>query len=156
MNLKRNTASEDETAALAARILETAGKFSGIRPLVFALHGGLGAGKTRFAQGLAVAMGIADPVPSPTFTLVNEYTAPDGSVFVHADLYRLGGESEVDDMGFRETMERADVVAVEWPERAGSIIPETAFDVFISDGASDDERTVSVVASGEIPFPDIE
>ncbi len=83
---------------------------------VVLLLGPLGAGKTRLVAGLAAGLGI-DPteVHSPSFTLVNEYTAPDGLLLVHADGYRLPEGAPLDDLGLEEAAADGAVVAIEWP-----------------------------------------
>ncbi len=96
---------------------------------VVLLHGDLGAGKTTLTQGLAQGLGITEPVQSPTFTLVAEhvgFTADGGPVrLYHLDLYRLGGEEDLDDIGFDDLLAPADGISViEWPERAGTWLPE--------------------------------
>lgn len=85
---------------------------------LIALTGDLGAGKTTFARAFIRAT-LSDPqaeVPSPTFTLVQTYDAPDGHQIYHTDLYRLQSSDEIYDLGLEE--ERADsVMLVEWPDR---------------------------------------
>jgi tRNA threonylcarbamoyladenosine biosynthesis protein TsaE len=98
---------------------------------VVALQGELGAGKTAFVQGMARALGIARPVTSPTFTLVGEYPAA-GMLLVHMDLYRLRSPDDLLAIGFPEYLERKALVAVEWPERAGDLLPPHAVWVRIS------------------------
>ena len=88
---------------------------------VVALHGGLGAGKTTFTQGLALALGIERPVTSPTFTLVSEHQGTGGRL-VHMDLYRLADSSDLLEIGWQEYLESGSLVVVEWPERAADLI----------------------------------
>ena len=113
--------SVEETWALARRFAET------LRPGdVVCLEGDLGAGKTTFVQGLAAALGLPGRVTSPTFCLVQEHGPVDGRMLVHMDLYRLSSEDDVLAIGWEDYLSRGAVVAVEWPERAGSLIPPGA------------------------------
>ncbi len=95
------------------------------------LHGDLGAGKTTLVQGIARGLGVAEPVQSPTFTLVNEHDGrtPDERPIrlYHLDLYRLvGDDTELDSFGFDDFLAPADGVGlVEWPERAAARLPES-------------------------------
>ncbi len=98
---------------------------------VVALSGDLGAGKTAFVQGIAHALGIARPVTSPTFTLVGDYTGPRGRL-IHMDLFRMTGPDDLLTIGFPEYLESGAIVAVEWPERAGDLIPPDAVRVEIT------------------------
>ncbi|HHY48443.1 MAG TPA: tRNA (adenosine(37)-N6)-threonylcarbamoyltransferase complex ATPase subunit type 1 TsaE [Alphaproteobacteria bacterium] len=84
------------------------------------LSGGLGAGKSALARAMirALMQDEALDVPSPSFSLVQPYAAPVGPV-LHADLYRLAREQEIDELGLFETPEA--IVIVEWPERAPSL-----------------------------------
>lgn len=106
------TGGPERTAELGAR---AAGLLRGGEILL--LHGGLGAGKTCFVQGLCGALGVAAEVVSPTFTLVNTY---DGRLRVHhLDFYRIGGDADLDDIGLPDLLDEvADggaVLAAEWP-----------------------------------------
>jgi tRNA threonylcarbamoyladenosine biosynthesis protein TsaE len=105
-----------DTHRLAAEILATLPGQA-----VLALHGDLGSGKTCFVQGLAEAMGITEPVTSPTFTLVNEYKGE--RLLTHVDLYRLTNPDEALAMGFEELVESEGITAIEWAERAEELLP---------------------------------
>ncbi|MBA2518114.1 MAG: tRNA (adenosine(37)-N6)-threonylcarbamoyltransferase complex ATPase subunit type 1 TsaE [Chloroflexia bacterium] len=89
------------------------------------LHGDLGSGKTTLAQGMLAGLGVTGPVPSPTFTLINEYdvnaaSGGDRWRLYHLDLYRLR-DDELDGIGFDDYLAPADGISlIEWPERAGS------------------------------------
>jgi tRNA threonylcarbamoyladenosine biosynthesis protein TsaE len=87
-------------------------------PTVILFQGNLGAGKTTCVQGIAEALGITDPVTSPTFTLIEEY----GDKLIHMDLYRLGSFEDTK-LGLEEIWERGALVAIEWSERL-SVFPE--------------------------------
>lgn len=84
---------------------------------VFALSGPLGAGKTTLVQGLLARAGITDPVQSPTYTYVIPYTAPDGTIFYHFDLYRLVSLEDFLMAGFDEYLfQPRSKALIEWPE----------------------------------------
>jgi len=113
---------------------------------VIALYGGLGAGKTAFVQGLARAMGILRPVTSPTFTLIQEYRAPDGRLLVHLDLYRLAGVGAVEEIGFEEYLRQGAIVAVEWPERAAELLQDASVKVSLEPVEGDENsRLISIM-----------
>ena len=88
---------------------------------VLLLEGDLGAGKTVLAQGVALGLGVEDPVTSPTFTLIHEY---EGRLpLYHVDLYRLSGAADAAAIGLEEYLYGAGVTVIEWPDRAGELIP---------------------------------
>lgn len=95
---------------------------------VVLLHGDLGAGKTTLTQGIARGLAVTDFVQSPTFTLVAEHEGrfSNGQAvrLYHLDLYRLTSVEELDDLGWDDLLSSADVVVVEWPERAAHHLPE--------------------------------
>ena len=97
---------------------------------VVCLEGDLGAGKTTFTQGLAAHLGAKRAVTSPTFCLVVEHPT-DRFLLVHADLYRLHDPDDVLSIGWEDYLARGAIIAVEWPERAGSLMPLSAFYVCI-------------------------
>lgn len=82
---------------------------------VLAYRGDLGAGKTAFTRGLARGLGYAEPVTSPTYTIVNEYLGGRLPLF-HFDMYRLASADDLWDIGWDDYLERGGVCAVEWSE----------------------------------------
>ncbi len=109
---------------------------------VVALFGELGAGKTRFVQGLAEALQVQDVVNSPTFTLVNEYRG----IFpiYHMDLYRIQQEDEALDLGLDEYLYGEGVTVIEWSERIMNILPSSAWKVRITPAATETGRFIEV------------
>ncbi len=95
---------------------------------VIVLAGEMGAGKTAFAQGFGAALGIEDPMTSPTFTLVHSYDldAPARGIRTvhHADLYRLDRIAEVADLALQELAEFGGVVLVEWGDVVDSVFSD--------------------------------
>ena len=128
-------ADERGTRALAARISAIARRRD-----VITLQGPLGAGKTVFARGFIAARGLADEVPSPTFTLVQLYEAPDVVIY-HFDLYRLERPDDVFELGIEEAL--ADGISlIEWPDRLGPYLPVDRLDVALVSGAGETERRI--------------
>ncbi len=89
------------------------------------LEGDIGAGKTHFARGLIQSiLQVPEDVPSPTFTLVQQYDTEKGEVW-HADLYRLNSPDEVIELGLLDAFEDA-ICLIEWPDRLAELRPNTA------------------------------
>ena len=82
---------------------------------IIAYRGDLGAGKTAFTRGLARGLGVKESVTSPTYTIVNEYLSGSMPLF-HFDMYRLGSEDELFDIGWEDYLDRGGICAVEWSE----------------------------------------
>ena len=109
-----------------------------------ALLGPLGAGKTQFAKGFAVGLGITDVVNSPSFTLMAEYQGR--LTLFHEDLYRLSGAEEVLGGGLVDERQLDGVTLIEWGERLpAEIDPERV--VLRIDVGEGDERTISIEPS---------
>ena len=89
---------------------------------VFAFGGKMGVGKTTFIHALCEAKKVKDVVSSPTFSLINEYSYPGGTIY-HLDLYRLKDEEEAIRAGIEDCLYSDDICLVEWPERASGIFP---------------------------------
>jgi tRNA threonylcarbamoyladenosine biosynthesis protein TsaE len=92
-------------------------------PLIVTLTGELGVGKTTLAQAICQGYGVEDEITSPTYALIHEYSAPKSAVF-HIDLYRLDSPEQLTNIGWDEIVASRSLVIVEWPERAGSRLPD--------------------------------
>ena len=110
MTMTITTNSESETIQEGSKLGRT------LKPgAIVALHGEMGVGKTAFARGIALGLGISTNVSSPTFTIVNEYHG-DIPLF-HFDMYRLESENELFDIGWDDYQDRGGVCIVEWSEK---------------------------------------
>lgn len=112
---------------------------------VIALAGDLGAGKTQLVKGVALALGVDEPVTSPTFNLLAVH--PGVLPLYHFDLYRLEREDDLEDIGFYETLEGDGASFVEWGDRfPGSLPADRLLVVVHRTGA--DERRFELLPSG--------
>ncbi|HEU0055543.1 MAG TPA: tRNA (adenosine(37)-N6)-threonylcarbamoyltransferase complex ATPase subunit type 1 TsaE [Longimicrobium sp.] len=136
---------EAELAAWGERI----GREAAV-PLVIALRGDLGAGKSTLARAVARGAGVAGEIPSPTFNLLFRYDTPRARVH-HLDLYRLEHPEEVWDLGWSELGAEGDLVLVEWPERAEALLPRDRWDVELEEIGDPERRRVEARPVGEPP-----
>lgn len=120
-------------------------------PLVVALSGELGAGKSVLARAIARGAGVTGAMPSPTFNLVYRYEPADGVEVWHLDLYRLEDADEVWELGWRELGEGKQIVLVEWPERAAELLPAPRWDVELTAESDPDLRTIVARRVGDAP-----
>ena len=119
MNLELD--SEAALTAAAARVA-TRWRDSGITTLCVGLRGPLGSGKTTWVRAALGGLGYAGRVPSPTYTLLEEYTV-NALTVVHLDLYRFNDPEELEFLGVRERFAESGVwIFAEWPERAPSLL----------------------------------
>ena len=107
---------------------------------VFAFYGKMGAGKTTFIKAICEELGVEDVITSPTFAIVNEYTAKEGPIY-HFDFYRIKKLEEVYDMGFEDYFYSGALCLIEWPELIEDLLPDDAVKVSIDENA-DGTRTV--------------
>ena len=139
------TRTADETQKLG----QTIGRWIE-QPLVIALTGDLGSGKTAFVQGLAEGLEVPGQyyITSPTFTLINEY--PGRLPLFHIDLYRLDDSSDLQDIGLDELLYDRAVFAIEWAEKMSGDLPAghlaMTFEI-----TADDYRKISLIAYGHSP-----
>ena len=120
--LKFTCYSEENTSSLGAALSELSRVGD-----VFALYGTLGMGKSVFARGFIQNLCGKTEVPSPTFTLVQTYEAPEFEIY-HFDLYRLKQADEIFELGMEEAMYEG-VCLIEWPEKMGGYLPRSAIEV---------------------------
>ena len=113
---------------------------------VFALSGELGTGKTVLARGIAIGLGI-DPsdISSPTFIIMREHSG--GRLpFFHIDLYRLEGV-DLANTGWEEVLDAGGITVIEWPDRAGELLPEDRLELSL-EHIADTKRRIVITATG--------
>lgn len=132
--------SEKETEEIAAELAKTLKKGD-----VVCLDGDLGAGKTAFVRGLARGMGLDAHVSSPTFTIVNEYGSGDTMLY-HFDVYRIGSEDELYEIGFDEYIFGEGISVIEWSENIQDSLPDKRLEIKIMRRPEngDDFRTITI------------
>ena len=117
--------------------------------MIVALEGDLGAGKTVFSQGFADGLGVNEPVNSPTFTIVQEYTSGRLPLY-HFDVYRLDDPDELEEIGADEYFFGDGVCLIEWAGRIREILPEETLWIRIDRDRTqgDDVRILTLVEAG--------
>ncbi len=128
------TKSAEETFALGRKLADSLNKGD-----VVALVGGLGSGKTVFAKGIALGLGIKEDLTSPTFTLLRQYQGR--FELCHFDLYRIEDEQELEHIGLYDCAGGDNVCVIEWAQHAQRLFP-TFFVCF--SGSGSDERTIEI------------
>jgi tRNA threonylcarbamoyl adenosine modification protein YjeE len=124
--------SETHTLEIARLVWEQVKENLGNKAIIFALKGPLGAGKTRFAKGIALALGIFDNIVSPTYVLETEYNMPRSEVkFIHIDAYRLETEAELTRLGFARRIRDKSVIVIEWADKFPTFLNQFAGNVTI-------------------------
>ncbi|MDR0558641.1 MAG: tRNA (adenosine(37)-N6)-threonylcarbamoyltransferase complex ATPase subunit type 1 TsaE [Prevotellaceae bacterium] len=99
---------------------------------IIALYGKMGAGKTTLIKEICKEMGAKENVTSPTFSLINEYTAHDGIKIYHFDFYRINSISEVFDFGYEEYFYGDGICFIEWSEMIEELLPEDALRIYVN------------------------
>ncbi len=132
---------EQATLALGMRLAD------GIAPgMLVALHGPLGAGKTTLARGVLRGLGFEGRVKSPTYALVELYKLSRLDLY-HFDFYRFSDPEELIESGLHEAFNETNVCIVEWPERAGKMLPTADLDVQLA--MADSARSAMLTAQTE-------
>ena len=139
--MKYITKSPSETEAVGAALAQA------LEPgTVIAYRGDLGAGKTAFTRGLARGLGVTDRVTSPTYTIVNEYLGGKMPLF-HFDMYRLGSEEELFDIGWEDYLDRGGVCAVEWSENVRGAMADA---IVITITRLDEDTRIIEIEGGDL------
>ena len=120
----RDTADLDRAAA---EFLEKIGDST-----LVAFFAPMGAGKTTFTTALCKALGVTDPVGSPTFAIVNEYLRADGDYMYHFDFYRINKLSEAIEIGLDDYLYSGCLCIMEWPENVEELLPDDTLRVNIT------------------------
>jgi tRNA threonylcarbamoyladenosine biosynthesis protein TsaE len=111
------------------------------------LAGEMGAGKTAFAKGFGAALGVTEPITSPTFTLVHSYDA--GRITLHhADIYRLSTHHEVADLALAELLEYDGIVLLEWGDVVAQSLGDHLLVHLVADADDEDRRGIEVSGTG--------
>ncbi|NLA37726.1 MAG: tRNA (adenosine(37)-N6)-threonylcarbamoyltransferase complex ATPase subunit type 1 TsaE [Actinobacteria bacterium] len=139
--LNARTSSVEQTAQLAAAIsqLVTPGD-------LILLSGDLGAGKTTFTKGFGAALGVSEPITSPTFTLVREYQGR--LKLYHLDVYRIEQIEEALDLGLAELLDEGAVTLIEWAQNIANELPADHLEISIELGDGDDDRLYRFALTG--------
>jgi tRNA threonylcarbamoyladenosine biosynthesis protein TsaE len=132
------SAAAEETRALAAHVARAAAAGD-----VIALRGDLGAGKTQFAKGFALGLGISAVVNSPSFTLMAEYAGR--LPLFHLDLYRLAGAADALAGGLLDERQLSGVTLIEWAERLDGPVGGADLEVRFQ-GVGDEVRQLTLLA----------
>ena len=100
---------------------------------IFAFNGKMGAGKTTFIKAICEVMGVQETINSPTFSIVNEYEAADGSIIYHFDCYRINKIQEALDLGAEEYLYGGNLCFIEWSENIAPLLPDSLVNVNIEE-----------------------
>lgn len=119
-----------------------------------ALYGPLGAGKSTLVRAAARGAGVRDgPVPSPTYTLVQEHALPGRGTFFHVDLYRVSGGRDLSEIGWDRLLAADGPVFVEWADRAEGALPPDRWEVTLRIPEDRTRRRVRLLRHGSAPRP---
>ena len=142
MDYKITSRCENDTVEIAQNLESE--KFPN---MVICLYGDLGSGKTVFSKGFAQALGIDEPVTSPTFNIIKEYTTGELPLY-HMDVYRLDGK--VGDLGIEEYYTKKGITIIEWADMIPDYLPEKRLEIkFKTSEEDEDKRTIIITPYGK-------
>jgi len=144
------------TFRLGQELVQSASAEIGMKPVIFALTGELGTGKTHLVKGIAHELGITDLITSPSYTLVNEYEFSwngEPLLFAHIDAWRLESITHLEGIGWSSFLQRNAVIALEWsPEKemiplhlSAHVIP-----VKLEYGQEENHRLITIGTEGNV------
>lgn len=110
---------------------------------VWVFQGTMGAGKTTLIKAVCEKLNIPDPVSSPTFSIVNEYTDKEGNAVYHFDFYRIEDPIEAFDLGIEEYFSSGSYCFIEWAERIPMFLPDK-FALISIESESDEKRKIAI------------
>ena len=142
MEYKYMSLNESDTMELAENI-----ESEHFKGMVICLNGELGSGKTIFAKAFANALGITEPITSPTFNIIKEY--PNGELpLYHMDVYRI--EDKVEDLGIEEYFDKDGVTIIEWADMIEDYLPKNRLEVrFKLSDDDEDTRIITITPYGK-------
>lgn len=140
---KREKVTLEELPTEAKQIAQTIHPFR-----ILLLIGQMGSGKTTFTKAFCAALGVSDPVSSPTFSLVNEYEAKNGGLIYHFDLYRVKNSEELDEIGFADYLDSGNLCIIEWPDLIYPYLADNYCEIHLLEADSPLHRTIQVYSHG--------
>lgn len=139
MTKKFHTKSVEETEKIASMLAK---ELDATQPVIIAMYGDLGVGKTAFVRGLASILAPNTRIKSPTYTIVNEHNGVKIPLY-HFDMYRIEDEDELYSIGFFDYVQKG-ICVIEWSENIEEFIPKDAYKITIERSENENERTITI------------
>ena len=141
--LKSDQETKDFAKELAKKLLDDKNPD---QPVVIALTGDLGAGKTTFTQGFAKALGVKKRILSPTFLIMKRFTLPKDVGFknlYHIDAYRISKE-DLEELEFKKALLNPNIIVIEWADRVKAVLPKGTIWLRFKHGSTENERQITI------------
>ncbi len=110
---------------------------------VIAIYGDMGAGKTTFVHAVCRLLGVKENMSSPTFPIINQYQASNGTQIHHVDVYRLNSITEAIEAGVEESIYNSDLCFIEWPQIIEPLLPDKILELSL-EKIDDNTRQISI------------